>query len=428
MIKRIKIEGYKSFKSLDLKLSPVSVIFGPNASGKSNLSDAIYLLSRMATCKTIGEAFDGHRGYQLESFFYGDVGFEEMVKKPKLQMSFEVDVELSEVAAEAINDVIRRKRADTDSDGTKRQRVLERLLRYTLDLEMIPKEGVLRVLDEKVCAIKGSGEEKKRKAFLEKGNDKHGKEKLRLRLEGQAHPFYHDTGLDYTVLSTPLYQPHYPHLSALKEEMSRWQSYYLEPRELMREEVPLAEIRQIGPRGENLAAFLNFLSHDNSGGLKNFNLALGSALPFKAELQIDQLRAGLLSLRLSENDLWYSARLISEGTLRVIGLMAAVSPETPTTVVCYEEPENGVHPVRLKIIADLVKNAARYHSKQVILTTHSPTFADCFEDSQLFVCRKEGGESRIERLETEGPIFRGLRRERIERGLQERIAGGEYGG
>ena len=95
MIKRIKIEGYKSFKSLDLKLSPVSVIFGPNASGKSNLLDAIYLLSRMATCKTLGETFEGHRGRPLESFFYGDVGFEGMLKKDKLQMSFEVDVELS---------------------------------------------------------------------------------------------------------------------------------------------------------------------------------------------------------------------------------------------------------------------------------------------------------------------------------------------
>ena len=72
MIKRIKIEGYKSFKSLDLKLSPVSVIFGPNASGKSNLCDAIQLISRMATCKTISEAFEGHRGFPLESFYYGD--------------------------------------------------------------------------------------------------------------------------------------------------------------------------------------------------------------------------------------------------------------------------------------------------------------------------------------------------------------------
>ncbi len=68
MIKRIKIEGYKSFKSLDLELSPVSVIFGPNASGKSNLLDAIQLLSRCAM-SSIADAFENHRGTPQESSF-----------------------------------------------------------------------------------------------------------------------------------------------------------------------------------------------------------------------------------------------------------------------------------------------------------------------------------------------------------------------
>ncbi|MDZ7261196.1 MAG: AAA family ATPase [candidate division KSB1 bacterium] len=43
MLRRIKIEGYKSFKNLDLTLQPVSVIMGPNAAGKSNFLDALYL-------------------------------------------------------------------------------------------------------------------------------------------------------------------------------------------------------------------------------------------------------------------------------------------------------------------------------------------------------------------------------------------------
>ena len=428
MIKRIKIEGYKSFKSLDLNLSPVSVIFGPNASGKSNLLDAIYLISRMATCKTIGEAFEGHRGYPLESFYYGDVGFEEMLKKDKLEMSFEVDVELSEAVATKVNEVIRKKRADADSGGISRGSVLERLLRYKLTVEALPQEGMLRVVDERVCALRASGEEKKsRNAFLETGRDKRGQEKLHLRLEGQAHPFYHDLYLDHTVISTPLYEPHYPHLSALKEEMSRWQTYYLEPRTLMREEVPLAEIRQIGPRGENLAAFLNVLEHENPKAFENFNLALKVALPFAGRVELEHLPTGLLMLKLRERDCWYSARLVSEGTLRVLGLMAAISPETPGTVVCYEEPENGVHPVRIKVIADLLKNAALL-GKQIIATTHSPAFANNFEDSELFVCRTEDDQTSISAFESQGGIFREIRKTRIDRALEDRIRRGDYGG
>jgi predicted ATPase len=41
MIKRVGIEGYKSFLSLNIELRPLTIIFGPNASGKSNLFDAL---------------------------------------------------------------------------------------------------------------------------------------------------------------------------------------------------------------------------------------------------------------------------------------------------------------------------------------------------------------------------------------------------
>ncbi len=40
MLKRLKIEGYKSFGHLDLDLRPLGVILGPNDSGKSNILDA----------------------------------------------------------------------------------------------------------------------------------------------------------------------------------------------------------------------------------------------------------------------------------------------------------------------------------------------------------------------------------------------------
>ncbi len=98
-------------------------------------------------------------------------------------------------------------------------------------------------MDERLCAIKNNGEEKKRNAFIEK---KAGR--FHLRMEGQTHPTFHEIGSDHTIISTALYEPHYPHITAFRTELENWFTYYLEPRELMREELPLAEIESLGPR------------------------------------------------------------------------------------------------------------------------------------------------------------------------------------
>ena len=98
-------------------------------------------------------------------------------------------------------------------------------------------------------------------------------------MEGQAHPTYYDVGLDHSILSMALYEPHYPHITAFREELSTWRFYYFEPRTLMREDVPVAEVEAIGPRGENLAAFLNLIQANDGGQIKAFNLALKYLLP-----------------------------------------------------------------------------------------------------------------------------------------------------
>ena len=78
-------------------------------------------------------------------------------------------------------------------------------------------------------------------------------------MEGQAHPTYHERYLDHSILSLPLYPPHYPHLVALRQELASWFFFYFEPRERMRAANPVKEVRHIGLMGEELAAFLNTL-------------------------------------------------------------------------------------------------------------------------------------------------------------------------
>jgi len=420
MIRRINIEGYKSFEKLNLELKPLTVIFGPNASGKSNFLDALYLISRMATQKNLNEAFSGHRGFPLESFYYGNEGYDKILQKEKIQFRFEVDVELSSHIIKKTESIVAAKRRGIESTPLP-QIITEPLLKYQLTIEALPEAGFLRVMDERLCAIKQNGEEKKRRAFLERDGNR-----LHLRMEGQSHPLYHEIGLDHTIISTALYEPHYPHITAFRKELASWYTYYLEPRVLMRENVPLADIETLGPRGENLAAFLNTLKIKNEQDYESLNLTLKRILPNEISIRIEHLKEGLVGLQLAENGLSFSARLISEGTLRLIGLLAAIHPQNPATVIAFEEPENGVHPVRLKIISDVIKNAVHEFGKQIIITTHSPVFPEYFEDQYLFLCNREKTQSLINQFRNlEGSLFR---MRKIERALEDRILRGDFGG
>ena len=419
MIKRVVVEGYKSFQSLSLELRPLTVIFGPNASGKSNFLDALYLISRAVVKRNLKEAFEGHRGLPLESFYYGDEGYEGILKKSKVQLTFEVDVELSPSVKNRIEEIVEAKRRGIES-RTSKKIITEPLLRYHLTIEALPETGYLRVMDEQLCAIKRNGEKKGRNPFLERKENS-----IHLRIEGQSHPFYHKIGLDHTIISTALYEPHYPHITAFRMELENWFTYYLEPRVLMREDVPLADIESLGPRGENLAAFLNTLKHKHGKDYESLNLSLKRILPTEATIDIEHLKEGRVGLRLSENGISFSARLISEGTLRLIGLLAAIHPKNPATVVAFEEPENGVHPVRLKIIGEVLKNAVQEYGKQVIVTTHSPILPEYFDDKDLFVCTKVKGQTTIEPFSGLGPLYR---TKNIEHALEDRIIRGDFGG
>ena len=337
---------------------------------------------------------------------------------------FEVDVELSESTINSVEKLIAEKRKGISAEERPQKRITEKFLRYSVTIQILPESGYLRVIDESLRALRKDGKEKVRKPFVEKELS-FGKKRLHLRMEGQAHPIYYDLGLDHSIMSMSLYEPHYPHIAAFRQEISTWRFYYFEPRTLMREDVPAAEIEAIGPRGENLAAFLNAIQVNDGKQMESFNRSLKYLLPSIDLVDIDRTKEGLLSLRVIEHGLSYSSRVISEGTLRILGLLAAFHPASRTTVIGYEEPENGVHPTRLKLIADLFKNTQEMYDKQIIVNTHSPIFPSYFENRFLFVCRKEGADTQIVPFKTAGPLFRG---EDISKSLEERILRGDYGG
>lgn len=405
MLRRVFIEGYKSLGKVELELRPLTVIIGPNAAGKSNLFDALRLLSRLVSCRSLQDAFQGHRGDPLEAFDCSEGGIPGLLIRNEARLTMEVDVELSDQVISEIERQVRiyRKGANGEVRPSQPRHTAKKLLRYRVTLAIEPKTGVLRVQDEQLEALVESENgkcrpDKRRKPFIERV-DSH----LRLRMEGQARPTDYEIGLNYTLASLPVYPPHYPHLLAFREEVSRWQFYYWEPR-LMREESAVREVRQVSAFGGDLAAFYFTLKRVHPGQFQNLEQTLRSLVPTIETVNPELTEEGTVRLKIREGGIEFSAKVISEGTLRILALLAVMSPTTPATLIGLEEPENGVHPRRLKLVADLLRQASQ--QRQILVNTHSPLLPEHLKDAYLLRCYKEDRHTYFEPIEGTLDLYR----------------------
>ena len=279
--------------------------------------------------------------------------------------------------------------------------VKEHFLRYRIEVLIQPRTGFLQVADEYLAALKPDGTSVgKRKPFLELENDH-----LLLRLEGQrGRPAHLERFLDHSVLSRPLYPPHYPHAVALRRELARWFFFYFEPRERMRMANPVKEVRHIGPMGEDLAAFLNTLQAREPKDFKAVEKSLHMLIPSITGIRVEVDSLGQVELQLLEGDLPIPARLVSEGTLRILGLLTLGGARDTPSLIGFEEPENGVHPRRIELIARYLDTQASVGQTQIIATTHSSVLADLIPVENLYQCRKSEGETVIEPLAPWGDL------------------------
>ena len=194
----------------------------------------------------------------------------------------------------------------------------ERNLRYRIEVEMLPRSGILRVADESLAVLNSKGKPTgKRKPFFGREG-----EKIYMRLEGQAHPTYYDRYLDRSILSMPHYLPYYPHVASARRELESWRFFYLEPRERMRAATPVREVSHIGPMGEELAAFLNTLKATDPPRFKAIEKALHTLMPDIDGIEVNVNDFGEAELYLKEGGAAIPARVLSDGTLRMLGLLA----------------------------------------------------------------------------------------------------------
>ena len=145
---------------------------------------------------------------------------------------------------------------------------------------------------------------------------------------------------------------------------------------------------QLSPAGHNLALVLNRLQRQ---GLREpINKWLNRFFDRFAEVIIDT-PGGISQLFVRENDVYdaFSAVSLSDGTLRLLCLLAILLDPAPPTLVCIEEPEIGMHPDAIRMVAELLLQASS--RMQLVVTTHSPILIDALgaEPESVVVCERD---------------------------------------
>ena len=143
------------------------------------------------------------------------------------------------------------------------------------------------------------------------------------------------------------------------------------------------------PDSRNLGLILNELEHSDANS--EFNRVMTRFLP-RYERFSTRIHGGTVQLYLHESGLGpVPATRLSDGTIRVMAMLALLLSPSPRPLICMEEPELGLHPDAVTLLADLLVSASQ--RTQVIVTTHSDALVSALSDhaSSVLVCEHRGG-------------------------------------
>jgi predicted ATPase len=383
VLRRFAVRGFKSLETIELALPRLTVLFGPNAAGKSNILDAIQTLSRIGTSRTFAEALrEPIRGYPVEAFRFPPGGLPELLTGDTPEFSLEADMEIGRLR-----------------------------YRYRVGVTIQPRSGSLALADEYLATLSVRGEPNGTPTVEVVGRQ------VRIRRKSRpGRPRHEPLGVNSAYMADPrLAAPEYRPIEQVRAELSGWRTYYLDPRVAMRAAKPPSEVDDIGVLGENIAPFLYRLKAERPKHFDAVRRTLRSLVPSVEDLAVDlDKQRGTLDVRVRQDGIDFSSRIISEGTLRVLALCAMAANPWAGALLAFEEPENGVHPRRLELIADLLTSLAVEHKRQLIVTTHSLLFCDAVlrqalaKPGQIAMLnvRRTGGQTDVKPFDMTGPLFR----------------------
>jgi predicted ATPase len=362
--------------------TPLTVVAGVNASGKSNLFDALQLLARLAEVD-LKTAFSEQRGHPSELFTQYDEDdyatemefIVEMLVNRKVKDNWggEVDLKYTRLRYQ-----LKIKRESNISGFENLYIVDERLenLKHNEDnwvKNYIPKT-VLETWRPKVTG--------RRAIPYINTEDKSGIATIVVPQDGQQgnKKVFPAKNASQTVLSS-INTIDFRHILAAKQEMLSWKFMQLNPedlREPTRQDMGIRDT--ITASGKNLAAALFRIKQDDEYTLTAISRDLNNLLPNLTEVNVydDKANRQFIIKVKGDDGREFSSRVLSEGTLRLLTLCVLQYDRQHTGLLCFEEPENGIHPFRIEAMARLLKELTvdfkdtEMPLRQVIVNTHSP--------------------------------------------------------
>ncbi len=361
MITKLRVKNFKALRDVEIALTPIHVLIGPNDSGKTSILDAL-----AALCRSVDHLL-GHT-------FLGSWKGTELVWAGSTSLPVGLHAEFGEGAVEGYGISI--------LFGTHRGNI-------SVEGEYVVEEGShIKLREIKVVP--------KRTA-------------VRHQLDGAPDAEYsYELGIVQELLGNVHYY--------------RWS-----PRFLALPVAPDAERRfRMESNGFGLALCLDeILSYDRDRFIQLEN-RFKQVFPHIKSIKLQQepaYRAPVdnpervtilqkadgkgLYFQLKEGGQLIPASQASDGTLLVLAYLAILYLPQPPRLLLVEEPENGIHPKRLRDILTILRELIQEQSHtQIVLTTHSPYVVDLFEPEEVTLCTKlDTGEVKTTRL-SDSPAVR----------------------
>ena len=393
---KITIRNYKSLRDVSFSPSPLSVLVGPNAAGKSNFADAIGFLSEVYS-------------FGLETAIARKGGYENIAlrrqRRSKAPIEFEVGITL-------------------ETEETRRllggglSRILKLPTKLVHSFSITTKgEGIkspFKVKEESFCVLisvnpnngkenfqemlrlcrSSEGKIEKRifdealiKSLMSNRNEKTASRYIDYALREPA-------GRDFSSQDLFINQNNFG--SNLSSLFSRAKIYQLSTTISRQPGVPTPN-PILSSAGENLPALVDWLQRKHPKQWEIVASGMREVLPKLEEISVQYLHTKTLGLFFKEEGFGrsWSVEDVSDGTMNALAiLVAAVDPRTELLVI--EEPENSVHPWILRVILDRLREVSK--SKNVILTSHSPTLVNRLKPEEVWIIYRDEGESRLRKL------------------------------
>jgi len=334
----IGVGGFKSIKDLQrLPIRPVNVFIGANGSGKSNLISFFRLLVSIPGLKL--QEHVGHAGGPNALLYYG------VKQTPALWASLEFEVK----AGKGL---------------------------YLFWLRSTATDSLIFSSEEVAAPIIKNGDSKRRQ--LGSGH------KESLLMEGENH------FLEVWDLLSDIQIFHFEDTS--ETAPIRLRGYVQDSRHLQND-------------GRNLAAFLHSLKRREPAYYLRIVKTIQQIAPFFDDFDLapipDDPNNILLNWKDRDSDHLFGPHQLSDGTLRsmaLVTLLAQPEKELPGLIV-IDEPEIGLHPYALEVLAGLVKGASVH--RPIILATQSAALVNQFAAEDVVTVTREKAQSKFERQNSE---------------------------